>query len=64
MSRPPVEKFTCPVCGERCKGLISWEVFKGTTFYRYRRCEKCGIKFVTSERVAGVSQKNKRRRGE
>ena len=62
MRHEATEKFTCPGCGEKCVGRICWNAFRHELFYRYRRCEKCGIMFVTSERVQGISQKSRRRR--
>lgn len=57
------EKFVCPACYDRCKGQISWGIMKYNGFTRYRKCEKCGITFVTLETIRGISRKSRKEAG-
>lgn len=50
------KKFTCPKCNEQIAGRVLDTEPWYTGFKRYRRCEKCGCKFVTVEKVAYITR--------
>lgn len=50
------KKFICPKCGEEIGAhVIDTLPFFGG-FRRWRKCEECGVVFVTSEKISYISR--------
>jgi len=53
-------RFICPSCKEYIFGHVTDTRAGDDGLYRWRRCEECGVTFVTAERFERLARKTKR----
>ena len=49
------KKFTCPACNKEIFAYVTDTEIDYRGCKRYRKCEECGVSFVTLERIVNVS---------
>ena len=56
------KKFICPGCNEEiCAPVTDMKPgYIGSGVWRYRKCEKCGVVFVTTEKVWYITKRKGR----
>ena len=60
MKGQSVSKFKCPGCHEYILAHITDTRIGDDGIHRWRRCEICGVAFVTAEKIERVARKTKR----
>ena len=53
-------KFKCPSCNGYIKAQVIDTSVESDGFKRYRKCEKCGIVFVTMENICYMTKRKGR----